>query len=231
MWPPCGPLKARILDREGVALDFEVVRAKYASGVVVDDQTLARYDSFLSTVRPGWSLQKLVQSLLQHKNVVRVLDVGCGSGRALHELKTFFGSALVTLGIDAVAWPARAALDSFTEGDVHQIILPSNIDLLVSFRSVHEMASLPTLIPRLVQCLSVGGLAILSIRLHTLSPAGVISEGALTPADDNCLQLLVDHPNALAGAHVQLVPVFLSGTTGSRVADWAGVTVLIERLA
>ena len=142
----------------------EELRKKYSLGIVDMQQSLAEYDRVLSQIAKGKTIKALVETVLQKKKCARLLDLGCGSGQAMAELKKLFGEKVFCIGIDLVE-PESNGFDLFLLGDAVEMGLPANIDLLFSFRALHEAGETEKVFQKICACLAEGGRAFLSVRL------------------------------------------------------------------
>ena len=141
-------------------------RERYAQGVILRDQTLKQYNTFLQNLGEHTPLEKLAGEYIQTKGACRILDIGCGNGQALHELKQHVSSLVHTAGVDLLPLEDASMLDEFIQGDVHTVPLPRECDIIVSFRALHEMGNFSTLLPRIAHALARGGRAYLWIRFR-----------------------------------------------------------------
>ncbi|MDP2666799.1 MAG: class I SAM-dependent methyltransferase [Candidatus Diapherotrites archaeon] len=160
--------------------------ALYEQDVIVRDNTLSLYDTFLRNMGESKTLIQIIQDLLKEKKRIRLLDIGCGNAQVLHELKTHFGDRVHTMGVDLL--PPFYPPDEFLQGDVHELPLPLECDLILSFRALHEMGNLPSLLPRIARALGKGGKAYLWVRLRVIEANSDQLEGEMTPTDEAFLE-------------------------------------------
>lgn len=162
-------------------------REKYEQGVIRRDHTLNLYNQFLENLGEKQSLEELVARILVRKKIVRILDIGCGNGNALAELKQLFGEKVYTLGIDLIPPDTKENVDEFLEGDVHEVPIPMECDLILSFRALHEMGNLSKLIPKLAKSLTPGGRAYLWIRMREANEGKPVFVGEMNTAEEKAL--------------------------------------------
>ena len=140
----------------------------YAQGVILRDNTLNEYNTFLHNMGEEATLQKIAAGYVKRNGKCRVLDVGCGNGQALHELKQHVGSVVRTLGIDLLPLRDEKMIDEFIQGDVHEVPFPHDCHVIVSFRALHEMGGFSTLLPKFARALTPGGRAYLWVRMREM---------------------------------------------------------------
>lgn len=205
---------------------------RYSQGVILRDNTLREYNTFLHNLGENTSLEKIAANYIQKNGQCRVLDIGCGNGQALHELKQHVGSLVHTIGIDLLPLADATSLDEFTQGDALDTPFPANCHLIVSFRALHEMGHFSTLLPRIARSLSSGGRAYLWIRMRdTLNgrPAWV---GEMNGEEEEYLRHLTAQ-RELSGCKVLvepvLVPVPISHEKDPREHVAGGYVVLLMR--
>lgn len=141
----------------------------YGLGVKDSDNTIASYDHYFKVMKPGLSVGALVGSILARKPVARVLDIGCGDAGMLKELLRKHPGKIDAHGFDLVAPKVGKQGLQFHEGDALELPFPSDCDLIVSFRAMHEVGALDRLVPKVARALAVGGHAFLSVRISELS--------------------------------------------------------------
>jgi len=141
------------------------IAKKYFLGIVDMRQSLSDYDRFLGQIEKGATAKALVEGVLRKKPCARVLDLGCGSGQALRELKEKFSARVFACGIDLVEPVDENLPDLFLRGDALETVFPENIDLLFSFRALHEIGETERVFKKICACLASGGKAFLSARL------------------------------------------------------------------
>lgn len=144
--------------------EAEDQRKKYSLGIVDMQQSLAEYDRILDQIAKGSTIKALAEEVLQKKKCARILDLGCGSGKAMAELKKLFGERVFCVGVDLVE-PESNQFDLFLQGDAVEMDLPENIDILFSFRALHEVGETERVFQKICACLADGGRAFLSVRL------------------------------------------------------------------
>ena len=221
--------RAAILDR---------YRQRYGSGVYERDNTLALYDSYLSRIEPSFTLVKLVEAALRRRTPARVLDIGCGDAGALGTLRTRFGRSICALGIDLVP-PPEGRLDEFVTGDAAAAGLPSDCDLILSFRALHEVGRPLEMIEQVRGALTPGGRAILSIRTMDTNRRPLCYAGIIGGEDLKGLEALCSGETAaLEGVHFLPRHATAEGMLrqdgeqepqATSVRFLAGVDVLMER--
>ncbi|HLC36923.1 MAG TPA: class I SAM-dependent methyltransferase [archaeon] len=167
----------------------EKYRKKYSLNVVDRSNSIKLYNSFLEKFSPILSLESLIDSALSEKNKITVFDLGCGEGQALKELKEIYKDKIKVMGLDLL--PAKAALDEFIEGSALEKDFPKEVDLLFSFRAMHEMDSMKKLIEKIISSLALHGKAVLSIRLIDLIDSDPKFSGEITAEDIKFLQKIL----------------------------------------
>ncbi|MFH0970679.1 MAG: class I SAM-dependent methyltransferase [Candidatus Diapherotrites archaeon] len=141
-------------------------KEKYAQGVIIRDHSLEEYNRFLHTAGENQTIEKIIHRILRRKETCQLLDIGCGNGNALHTLKKLYHSRLITIGMDLIPPQQMEGIDTFIEGDVHAQTIPTECDLILSFRALHEMGKIAHLLSRIGESLSKGGRAYAWIRMR-----------------------------------------------------------------
>src|SRR5207249_8649920 len=131
------------------------LRRLYASGLKERENDLARYDAYLSNMRANSSLTGLVREVLDHQPLARVLDVGCGDAGALCALAEQFPGRVDAMGLDLV--PPDAPGVRPLAGDALRTPLPEECDLVLSFRALHEIGQIDTIVPKVARALAPRG--------------------------------------------------------------------------
>lgn len=210
----------------------------YGLGIKERENDCAAYDLYLDLMQPGTTLRGLLDETLAAQPLARLLDIGCGDAGMLRELCTVYGERLEAHGADLVP-PADAAPVHAIGGDVLRAALPANCDLIVSFRALHEIGALDTMIPKLARLLAKGGRAFLSIRIAEFVDGRVEPQGSIVPRDVQWLKttatagmvagvrLRVASVNAQAEVTLPLEPG--AAPTTQEFAYLRGVNVFLHR--
>jgi SAM-dependent methyltransferase len=203
---------------------------KYSLGVILRDNTLKEYNTFLQNLGEYTPLQKMTAEYVKQKGSCRVLDIGCGNGQALHELKQHVSSLVHTAGIDLLPLHDKKMLDEFTCGNVHDVPLPSECDIILSFRALHEMGSLEKLIPRITKSLASNGRAYLWVRFRYVNHGKILLEGEMNEHEEKYLQTLSSQ-RELNGCRVLVdtITLPLPGQIRGQMTYAAGYVVVFLR--
>jgi SAM-dependent methyltransferase len=137
---------------------------KYRHGVGTRNHSLREYEFFISNITTNVTLAGLVEKFLEIREKVKILDLGSGEGQALKELKERFGKKIETIGIDLFDAP-KENFDTFIQGNALEADWPTECDIVLGFRSLHEMGQIKTIFEKLNQALKAGGISLLSIRV------------------------------------------------------------------
>lgn len=168
--------------------DIEYYKQKYSSEVGDKSNTLKDYDRFLVNLGEQFSLEEFVSHQMLHANPVRILDIGCGNAGALKALRKKFGRKIFTIGIDLIDFDiATHKIDEKIVGDARDFDFPKKIDLAVSFRALHEIGEMKSVLPRIAKSLSPSGIALLSIRVHDVTTKKVFFSGSMQKLDEDFL--------------------------------------------
>ncbi|MDO8428302.1 MAG: methyltransferase domain-containing protein [Candidatus Diapherotrites archaeon] len=138
---------------------------KYAYGILTRNNSLREYEFFLSNISSELSLQELIKEFLKTRKKVRLLDLGSGEGQALKELKNLFKNQIETIGMDLLNSP-KENFDRFILGNILEKEFPKECDIILGFRSLHEIGNIEKNLEKISQALKIGGLAFLSIRIQ-----------------------------------------------------------------
>lgn len=113
-----------------------------------------------------WSL--LERYISSSKKRVTVADIGCGQGKALHEVKNKYGSKVLVIGFELIPLITHAGLDRLVVGNFEENALSQDleesIDLVVSdqvFRYFLEPFGKPY--EKVVRMLTPGGTAMIDV--------------------------------------------------------------------
>ncbi len=203
---------------------------KYSLGVILRDNTLNEYNTFLRNLGEHSSLEKIAAEYVKRKGSCRILDIGCGNGQALHELKQHVSSLVHTIGIDLLPLHDHRMLDQFVQGNVHDVPLPSECDIIVSFRALHEIGSLEQLLPRVTRALGKSGRAYLWIRFRKMVDGTICWEGEMNEREEKYLQTLASQRELNAcKVLVESVPLSLPAQRNVQPAYAAGYIVVLLR--
>jgi SAM-dependent methyltransferase len=205
---------------------------RYSQGVILRDNSLREYNHFLRNLGENNSLEKIAAEYITKNGSCRILDVGCGNGQALHELKQHVGSLVHTLGIDLLPLSDSNMLDEFTQGDVHDVPLPTQCHLILSFRALHEMGNFSELLPRIAHALARAGRAYLWIRFREEYGNNVVFVGEMNAHEEAYLKHLSSQ-RELNGCNVLVEPVHVphltNGSTETLSQVVSGYVVLLMR--
>ncbi len=205
---------------------------QYSQGVIIRDHSLELYDQFLQNLGENQTLEQLVQRVLRRKEVCRILDVGCGNANALQKLKELFGKRIHTMGIDLLPPVVQKGLDQFIEGDVHTQTFPERCDLIVSFRSIHQMGGIRTLVPVVARALEKGGRAYCWIRMREAPEGKPEFVGEMSEREEHDLHALTAQ-NEVEGCTLLLqaveVPIPVTHDADERRVMIGGYVLLIHR--
>lgn len=179
---------------------------RYSQGVILRDNTLREYNTFLRNLGEQTPLEKMAAEYIQKNGHCRVLDIGCGNGQALHELKQHAGSLVHTIGIDLLTLNDKKMLDEFLQGDVHDTPLPHHCHIILSFRALHEIGNFSELFPRVTSSLERGGRAYLWIRFREEWDAKLKFVGEMNEHEENYLKKLSSQ-RELNGCRVLVEPI------------------------
>lgn len=151
--------------------------------------SLQKYDFFLKNMQAKTTIEKEVENVIQRKSIARILDLGCGQAGALKELKQKFGEKVFVAGIDLVK---TDGLDEFVQGDAVFVDFPQNIDLIFSFRAMHEFRPLEKVFEKICGSLCTGGKAFLSVRCQQFTSQGLFFHGNMTGQDLDFLKKIIN---------------------------------------
>lgn len=132
----------------------------YSLGIKDRNNSMQDYNFFLKNL----GVKKL-EELVEEREKPRVLDIGCGEGNALKELKKLYREKVYTTGIDLVKPESIEGIDSFIEGNALEEEFGEQ-DIVVSFRALHEIGSLEEISEKTAECLKERGIAVLSARIQ-----------------------------------------------------------------
>ena len=196
---------------------------KYSLGVVEIENSLDSYNSFYRNMGFSEPIEKLVEKRLEDRVFVRVLDIGCGNGGFLADLKKIFDEHIHTIGADLLA-PEHAP-DQLVLGDALEAEFPKDLDFVFSFRSLHEIGGPQKMVEKIYASLADGGRAYLSFRTMDLYMGGKgIAE--ITSKDTKALQKMV-RSRKLGSFKVEGFEVTVNGPEGGK--HTAGVNVFLKR--
>ncbi len=201
---------------------------KYSHHVIIRDNDLHTYNHFLQNAGETKTIEDLIDQFLKTKTRVRVLDIGCGNGQALHELKERFSARIHTIGIDLLPLENPEMLDEFIQGDVHEAPLPQNCDLILSFRSLHEMGNLPPLIPRIALSLTQGGRAYLWVRMRDYFEQKIVFSEEMSAEEEKGL-LELSHQALLNECKTLVEPILQPNPENPDETFVAGYVVLLYK--
>ena len=143
---------------------------KYSLGVVEVENSLEQYDSFFKNMGFKESIEELIQKRIKDKVFVKVMDLGCGNGGFLFDLKKEFKDEVHTIGVDLLA-PEKHC-DEVIVGDAVEVKFPCEVDFVFSFRTLHEVGEPEKIIEKVYNSLAEGGKAFLSFRTADLYAGG-----------------------------------------------------------
>ncbi len=178
-----------------------IAKSSYAYSLQVEEG----FDSRDQVNRPFWGEEPLrsilpnlptfagrrcdfyIEQLVQERGEVRVLDIGCGAGKALGDLVRKWGRAVVPIGITARRYKAlflsRRVRKGIIEGDASHLntyFNQSSVDVIFSAYAIDYFQRHPSnLLPRLYRVLSDGGVAFLSFTRTVDAFGGELSLHAL----------------------------------------------------
>ncbi|MFH1391405.1 MAG: class I SAM-dependent methyltransferase [Candidatus Diapherotrites archaeon] len=143
---------------------------KYTLGVTEVENSLEQYNSFFQNMGFKEKIEDLIEKKLEDKVFVRIMDLGCGNGGFLADLKEKFGEQVHTIGLDLLA-PEKHP-DESVLGDAIESEFPKEIDFVFSFRTLHEIGEPEKIVEKIQNSLAEGGKAFLSFRTMDLYSGG-----------------------------------------------------------
>ncbi len=177
----------------------------YGLGLKERENDCATYDHYLGVMQPGLSLRGTVDAVLEAQPRARLLDIGCGDAGALREVVAAYGDRVDAHGCDLVVSPDTAPVH-VQGGDAARLAFPADCDLVVSFRALHEIGQLETLVPKVARALARGGVAYLSVRIAEFAEGRVEPQGSITPRDVQWIRTTAAM-GLVAGARLRAVEV------------------------
>ena len=143
---------------------------KYTLGVTEVENSLEQYNSFFQNMGFKEKIEDLIEKRLKDKVFVKIMDLGCGNGGFLADLKKKFGEQIHTIGVDLLA-PEKPP-DESVLGDALESEFPKEVDFVFSFRTLHEIGEPEKIVEKTQNALANGGKAFLSFRTLDLYSGG-----------------------------------------------------------
>lgn len=185
--------------------------------------SLQKYNFFLKNIGVEEKLEEMIAGIVKENGHAKILDIGCGDGGALKELKQVFGEKVIVCGVDALE---AQGLDWFEKKDAAKAVLPKNCDLVVSFRSLHEIAHLKKVFEKISESLAAGGMAILSIRCEQEVGKKILLHGNLEKKDLDFLKK-IKKQEQFNGLKALIIDVFQQTSAGEILS---GVNVFLHKI-
>lgn len=196
---------------------------KYSLDVVDVENSLESYTAFYKNMGFKKSIEELIKEKLEEKVFVRVMDLGCGNGGFLEELKKKFQESIHTIGVDLLA--AEKTPDEMIMGDALTQSFPKDLDFVFSFKTLHEIGEPEKIIEKIYASLADKGKAFLSFRTMDLYSGGKgIAE--LGVKEVKQLQKMVRN-RKLSGFSVNGFEVSVKDEKGK--SHTAGVNIFLEK--
>ena len=192
---------------------------KYSLGVVEIENSLESYNTFFRNMGFKETIEQLVEKRLEDRVFVRVLDIGCGNGGFLADLKKIFTENIHTIGMDLLA-PEKHP-DQVILGDALEAQFPIDVDFVFSFRSLHEIGEPEKMVEKIHNSLTKGGRAFLSFRTLDLYMDGK-GIGEIGAKETKALQKMV-RTRKLASFKVEGFEVSVNDEKGAK--HTAGVNI------
>ena len=197
---------------------------KYSLGVVETENSLEQYNSFFKNMGFKETIDELIEKRLKDEKVfVRIMDIGCGDGGFLADLKKKFDEEIHTIGLDLMA--AEKKPDTMIIGDAAEIDFPKELDFVFSFRSLHEIGEPEKIVEKIYESLAKGGKAFLSFRTLDLYIGGA-GLAELGSKEIKALHKMV-RSRKLKGFSVNGFEVTVNDDKGKKTT--AGVNVFLEK--
>ncbi len=196
---------------------------KYSTGVVETENSLEKYNTFFKNMGFKETIEQLISKRLDDRVFVRVLDIGCGDGGFLADLKKQFDEQVHTIGIDLIAAPRNP--DEMITGDALTVKFPKDIDFVFSFRTLHEIGEPEKMVGKIYESLTEGGKAFLSFRtLDLYAPGKGLAE--IGSADVKNLQKII-RSRKLSSFKVDGFEAIVKDEKGKK--HTAGVNIFLEK--
>ncbi|MCH7902395.1 class I SAM-dependent methyltransferase [archaeon] len=196
---------------------------KYSVDVVDTENSLESYNGFYKNMGFGDSIEKLIEKKLEEKVFVRVMDLGCGNGGFLEDLKKQFQESIHTIGVDLLT--AEKKPDEMIMGDALSSKFPKNLDFVFSFKTLHEIGEPEKIVEKVYASLADKGKAFLSFRTMDLYSKGKgIAE--LGEKEVKQLQKMV-RSRKLSGFSVTGFEVSVKDEKGK--SSTAGINIFLEK--
>ncbi len=149
------------------------------------ENSLGQYSDFFSNFFENISLRELIGWMVKEKSKIKVLDVGCGDAGFLNDLKKQFGEKVFTSGIDLIDFTGT---DEKIIGDALNAEWPKEFDLIVSFRTLHEIGNSEKILTKALDSLKKNGMAVLSFRMQEFVNGQLDFLGEMKQGDARFLQ-------------------------------------------
>lgn len=196
---------------------------KYSLGVVDAKNSLDEYEKFFKNMGLAGTIRETVHQKITEQGRARVLDIGCGDGGFLADLKNIFNDKVETIGADLLA-PEKKP-DKMVVGDALEAEFPGNVDFVFSFRSLHEVGEPEKIIEKAYKCLALGGRAFLSFRTMDLY-VGAVGIGEIGTSETKQLQQAV-RKGKIKDFRLRGFEVRLTDENGKKFL--AGVNIFLEK--
>ncbi len=113
----------------------------------------------------GFDLKKHINTLMKKRGYLKVMDLGCGNGVFLTELKTLFGKKVKTHGF-GLTNPKNKNIDKMHVGSYIGYNFSEPFDLIVSSGSIQHSRNVGFAIQKAANILLFNGQAILDLGKH-----------------------------------------------------------------
>ncbi len=131
-------------------------------------RTLSRYSNLMQI-----NLEEKIMNMIISKNrKIKILDIGCGKGNALAEVKNKFETSVETHGLRLTGKTeerftadllAQGMIDKLHVGSIENYLFKQKFDLIVSFAGFHYISNVPLGLEKVCNSLTKKGEAILQI--------------------------------------------------------------------